>query len=383
MKALRSLPLDCEPLSPSVDAPLSHADLRRIEPLQDVLLSPLDYETVDDWRAAANEAAKVAFGGDSAMFQMPVPGVTLHFSARLSARALSDYSGLLPDLNRVAGISRRIRQIGAGNRSILWGEHLEWLYGSPYFNELVVDQCAFDPVWVAAPVADSPLPAVLHTYHDRRYGGRRFGAVDVQLMRALRPAFEAGVRTVVRAAASRASLTTSLDGQREGALVYDLTGSLLHRNPAVHALVATERDERMLIEAGAEMACALSGGELIQVFAPASASRRLATRTGEYQLNAVRVAEGVFALRPVVLVTLPAGPEPLPDRMTLRERFGLTRRQAEVALLLARRKTNVEIAAELVISAHTALRHTEAVMAKLKVHHRRLVAERLREHGDR
>jgi DNA-binding CsgD family transcriptional regulator len=52
---------------------------------------------------------------------------------------------------------------------------------------------------------------------------------------------------------------------------------------------------------------------------------------------------------------------------SLRERFRLTRKEAHVALLLAQRRSNAEIADTLRISPHTARRHTENVMLKLNV----------------
>lgn len=68
-----------------------------------------------------------------------------------------------------------------------------------------------------------------------------------------------------------------------------------------------------------------------------------------------------------------------PDR-TRRQRIGdfrLTLQEARVAVLLARRRTNREIARELGISPHTARHHTESVLRKLNVHTRREVAARL------
>ena len=85
---------------------------------------------------------------------------------------------------------------------------------------------------------------------------------------------------------------------------------------------------------------------------------------------------------PVVLVTAEPVRALPPSTAELARRFGLTHRQAEVALLLAQRLSNREIAERLVISPHTALRHTEAVKAKLDVRDRRLVAERLLEPED-
>jgi DNA-binding CsgD family transcriptional regulator len=52
------------------------------------------------------------------------------------------------------------------------------------------------------------------------------------------------------------------------------------------------------------------------------------------------------------------------------ERFGMTAREADVALRLARGERNRTIASELRISPHTARHHTESVLAKLDVHTR-------------
>ena len=53
--------------------------------------------------------------------------------------------------------------------------------------------------------------------------------------------------------------------------------------------------------------------------------------------------------------------------------------EAEVAFLLAERRTNAEIAEALFISPHTARYHTEAVMGKLGVGRRRAVAALIQE----
>ena len=55
-------------------------------------------------------------------------------------------------------------------------------------------------------------------------------------------------------------------------------------------------------------------------------------------------------------------------------RLGLTRREAQVARLLARRATNREIAEQLGMSPHTVRHHVENVFAKLGVHSRRAVS---------
>ncbi len=55
-------------------------------------------------------------------------------------------------------------------------------------------------------------------------------------------------------------------------------------------------------------------------------------------------------------------------------RFGLTRREAQIARLLARRATNREIADQLDVSPHTVRHHVENIFAKLGIHSRRSIA---------
>jgi DNA-binding CsgD family transcriptional regulator len=58
-------------------------------------------------------------------------------------------------------------------------------------------------------------------------------------------------------------------------------------------------------------------------------------------------------------------------------RFGLTRREAQITRLLARRATNREIADQLDVSPHTVRHHVERIFAKLGVSSRRSIAEQL------
>jgi DNA-binding CsgD family transcriptional regulator len=58
-------------------------------------------------------------------------------------------------------------------------------------------------------------------------------------------------------------------------------------------------------------------------------------------------------------------------------RFGLTRREAEITRLLARRATNREIAERLDMSPHTVRHHVENIFAKLGVHSRRSIVAQL------
>ena len=83
---------------------------------------------------------------------------------------------------------------------------------------------------------------------------------------------------------------------------------------------------------------------------------------------------------PVIVVAVEragAAPALSAEAETIRERFGISPRQAEVAAMLARRMTDKEIATRLGISRHTARRHVELVMIRLRVHSRAEVGELL------
>lgn len=111
-------------------------------------------------------------------------------------------------------------------------------------------------------------------------------------------------------------------------------------------------------------------------------SRTVRTALRGYRLSASLTEEG-GQRPPLVLVSIGSGrPETPPDFQLLKERFELTDRQSEVALLLARRLSNREIAEALSISPHTARHHTEMVLRKLGITSRKSVRARIREEAD-
>ncbi|HYH80137.1 MAG TPA: helix-turn-helix transcriptional regulator [Longimicrobium sp.] len=84
------------------------------------------------------------------------------------------------------------------------------------------------------------------------------------------------------------------------------------------------------------------------------------------------VAQIPSAAAPIaVVVVVETDGAALPDGQELRRRFGLTEREAEVALLLAERRSNAEIARELAVTRSTVSRHTEKIFRKLGISSRR------------
>ena len=112
--------------------------------------------------------------------------------------------------------------------------------------------------------------------------------------------------------------------------------------------------------------------------APAGFVRReLPVGGGQVDVYARVPDEGGASGTTVVVVVAPSKPS-APSSAQLRRRFGLTPREAEVALLLAARRSNKEIAQKLAIAPKTAWRHTERVLSKLNTSSRRDVGRVLR-----
>lgn len=95
--------------------------------------------------------------------------------------------------------------------------------------------------------------------------------------------------------------------------------------------------------------------------------REVVSDDRRYRLEGHRLQTSTDATGPIVLVFVQPLKTPLPHDDVLRSRFGLTRKEACVARLIAEDQTNDQIAAELSISPHTARHHTERVLAKLGV----------------
>ena len=104
--------------------------------------------------------------------------------------------------------------------------------------------------------------------------------------------------------------------------------------------------------------------------------RRFAGADGRHRIarsGCLRTPAGV----PVYVVVIAPEAEALPTAAAIRLRYLVTQREAEVALLIARRLSGPEIAAELGLSIHTVRRHTEQVLGKIGVNNRLAVRSEL------
>ncbi|HEV2132511.1 MAG TPA: helix-turn-helix transcriptional regulator [Longimicrobiaceae bacterium] len=153
---------------------------------------------------------------------------------------------------------------------------------------------------------------------------------------------------------------------------------MLHANPVFSARLAQEPQRDRLQQAIDQMIEELSSG-----------SHSQDNGAGLPLVREVRAAKGKYVLRgsylgapdpeagTTVLIAL-ALPEAEPlSEQALQQRFGLTRRESEVARLIVEGKSNLAIATALGISPHTAHHYTERVLLKLGVRSRGEIAAKV------
>jgi DNA-binding CsgD family transcriptional regulator len=128
------------------------------------------------------------------------------------------------------------------------------------------------------------------------------------------------------------------------------------------------RAERFAISRWVRQSLALAGTDT----RPPDARGHVLDIGGRHYL--VLIENAAASGTPVVVATVYGIPQRDPPEPVLQERYGLTGKEAQVAILLARRYSNLEIASSLSVSIHTARHHVEMVLRKLRVRRKQVAA---------
>jgi DNA-binding CsgD family transcriptional regulator len=237
---------------------------------------------------------------------------------------------------------------------------------SPYVNEALVPNGIqyWQGLYGRGP---SNSDAVLWVSYARR-DHEPFGEAAIPLLSLLAPAFQSGLDALGRLGDARAAL----DALAHPLILFDADGRELHRTAAFTEL--TRQPEGPALVARAR-ALAMTFGAGRSRIPSAATSSRVSTGGGDVVLRVTLLPEGLVSPLPAVAVLAHAHTRPVfPDAAALEAAHGLTPREAEVALHVARGATRDRIAEALGISPHTARAHTEKVFAKLGVTRRGAVA---------
>jgi DNA-binding CsgD family transcriptional regulator len=181
-------------------------------------------------------------------------------------------------------------------------------------------------------------------------------------------------------------LAAAVEAADDGVRVLDRAGGALYESAALHVLLGTPAEAGALegAMADARRAAATRRELARQTAAPAEKRPRpltfqLRTQVMEYRVQATSMSEAADAsFHDLVVIWVRRCRPRLLTPDELRHRYSLTRREARVAALISGGCGSREVASALEISPHTARRHAESVLRKLRVHSRHDVREKLR-----
>jgi DNA-binding CsgD family transcriptional regulator len=362
------------------------ADQRRdLEEAMHQLLAPLEYASLDEWRSAVMEPLRHVFQSDVTGFMAPTSEGASLYCEEIGGRIIQEYPGRVHELDHTVHAYRRGVELGAYTRPMLWGNHLGTYYESAYHNEVVRPSGA-DSVIVATVPTEEPVheDTVGQIIVSRTEPHPPYTHDEVETFRLLLPAFRAGLAAWLQFHSRRETLLRTLD--RLGAAIWccNEAGVVVHQTPAMTALLASDPEEdtiRAHLQRVARRMAQLGQQDDPEDGLSVSVDRMVQTRLARYRVRGARAGKTLADAGAPVLVIADRDPAPLVALEEVQKQFNLTPREAEVARLLARHKTNKEIAEALCISPHTTRHHTEAVLRKLEVGSRRDVRERLHSFG--
>jgi DNA-binding CsgD family transcriptional regulator len=316
--------------------PLSAAETGRLARALTALASPLEYPTVEEWRADIHCSAGSLLRADNVGFILPAPVVVAPLSGEDNAPAGE------PCAPTVARHTLRAM------------------------------------VPITAPGLLNPMAGLL--FWRNTPTKTRFGQRERRLLSLLLPALKAGAGTAVRFGRRGAGTIAALGDLNQAALVCDRSGSIVHQTARLDAELAADPERERILEDMQTIARSLVAMD------QQDCSGRVegVTFTGLVVTDRARYAthgallepDAPLAERAVVVGLERRSPVPL-GMAELRTRFGLSMAESRVAQALAAGSPNDVIATSLHISPHTVRRHTEAVLAKVGVRTRAELVPRL------
>lgn len=368
---------------------LSESDLSALSTLASVLLSPLDSESIDDWRRDACRAMERVVGGDFRFFLCaPLPGVDTMWDDGIPRPLRVAYSA---NFAQDEGTKRALRaRVAAYNQTSIVAGDWDGYRRDPFVNELFLPHGVHDTIGLLTQVETEAQAGAKWCRFQlgavrAPYGADRFGDTGLAMMRLVAPAFEAGVATLLAAGAWRASLAGALDAVLAPAWVFAARGDVVrHRNASAAHLLTEEPEAALVEQAVAALARALARSPEHSKTRPdpvetVQATSTVRTATASYQLQGSHVTAARLGPSRTILIVARRTSVKAVDRAALRGRYGLTPRELDVAALVFDGLSTTDIARRLSISIHTARRHVEQILNKLGVHSRGAAQRLLRE----
>jgi len=366
---------------------LTAAEQARLIATIETMLSPLARASPADWVRDVLQSMRELVPGDSTLLARSEKGRVTHFSEDLPALATALDEIMLAERGQLhfreaemeSGLAiRRHRSMHGFTSALLDRLTGGALVKSRFYNDVAAPLGARATLGIS--VSGSAGEAMIGINRDRATADL-CDETTIALLTIMAPAFLVGIETLHRFDSVRTTMTTALDVMADGVLVLEFaSGRELYRNSALRAMLAADSGGEELLCTARRLARSLSA---LRPRPSASKScadvaplplLELCTTSARYILRGSRLAAETFARGESTLISVECVTISLPTIAALCARFSLTRREAQVALLLARGMTDTQAASALGISEHTVRHHGERLYSKLGVHSRKALA---------
>lgn len=351
---------------------LSASTLRQIQDAQRALLAPLGQESIDEWLQLVTTSVQRVMDADHAYALLP--------DADALRMAASDMDAGFCDGIRdsIAGIEEGAflfddpmplqmhlyrRRGGPGVYHELDMFDRPTIEASPLFQELFFPFGIRYAVGVSVPLAEGEAMICVGFESADADGYARAAKKRLAL---LVPALESAVRQHRRFGRARTDFSRLIDRLATPVAFLGPEREDEYCNRPLRRLLSTEPEAEKL--RSAIRSVVPSAGDDIP--AGGSVSRIVDCAGGQYRLRLGRPPRPVGRGWLVLVDRLSVYPSPA----TLEASWGLTPREAEVALLLAEGLSNRDLAEALTISPHTARHHVQSVLDKLQARSRSAVS---------
>lgn len=352
---------------------LPHLENQRIQRVCSTLLGPLEHESIDAWRRAVLAGVRDLTSMDAAHFAIaPFEGVAKFHVEGFDQSAVREY---VNDWHHQDEVYAHLQKRGSGpytsERYQLVDNFGERRRTSAIWNEWYVPNRYVASAGAVLMTRD--LFAQIALISDRE-DDPRMGEVAFRQFTAIHTAMESGVRSLQLLHGIRTLLGQVLDQIPAPVALFDRRARPLHWNSALREVLASElgqadsKEGELRVLAGRAVS-AMRSGRLLGVHpGTAWAGFRIRATWIQRALGLEEAALMLILERPVSEVITEARAR----------QFGLTARQAQVAVRIARGMRTKEIAADLGLRPTTTAHHIERAMNRLGARNRAAVGPALR-----
>lgn len=245
--------------------------------------------------------------------------------------------------------------------------HDALLYNLGRWRECKLYHDGYQPIYIERQMALSiPLPQgeSLLVFGYKNSNVPALNGECHQLLDLMLPAFEGNVRFRQRLSDIHSNWIIRIDQGAEALVVFSADGEEYHRNATLRRLLSTEPCADSLVEALRAFADQLRALLSPQSDKIVATCHNITLGSLSYSLRG-HIDRLLFSV-PMLIISVERT-SVLPSPASLHAAFNLTPREVEVTQLLVQGFTDREVADKLVISVHTARRHSESILRKIGI----------------